>query len=236
MRIKLENRDVVEQIRKALRKEVQVFSQFPEHNWNYYTGNISFHFGDWLITFYNDCYSLDYCDEAKDSNGKSGSFAEWQVNPVDLLTQEELSQLEELLKMAEGKTNNDETKSKNMMNSLDKYSGIINRISNGILWLDADNKNANFETTLEFDDKSAYQVIVKKIAAGGMQPCLTQCEFATPPTLESGLIDRANKWLSKKDYGGRFMAVASEDKYSAYAIIRDLLTALKSNPIAKTGE
>ncbi|WP_456239013.1 DUF7693 family protein [Pseudomonas arsenicoxydans] len=54
----------------------------------------------WLLTLFNDCDSLDYCDDCVAPDGRVGTFEDWQrhgTDPVSLLSSWEHEQLERLL-------------------------------------------------------------------------------------------------------------------------------------------
>ncbi|MNI46952.1 hypothetical protein D3C73_1014400 [compost metagenome] len=54
----------------------------------------------WLVTLFNDCYTLDYCEECVAPDGRVGTFEEWYrqgTDPVSLLSTWEHEQLECLL-------------------------------------------------------------------------------------------------------------------------------------------
>jgi hypothetical protein len=115
---RLTGRDVAEQIRRALRGEIEVHLVNPIWSWDaIFAGDVPFLFGDWRITFFNDCDSLDYVDEAVDSAGRHVTYADdfsadYDVNGHELrsgsdplmyttgLADDERVQLERLLKAA----------------------------------------------------------------------------------------------------------------------------------------
>ena len=79
-----------------------------------YAGDVSFYFGTWVLTFFNDCDGLDYLDSAISTDGDEGEFDDWVreyaeeqgdemavFNPIDLLPEGDRDTLELLLKNAE---------------------------------------------------------------------------------------------------------------------------------------
>lgn len=100
----LKGMEVAEQIRKALNGEVEVKLYKPGQTWDEtFAGNCGFYFGDWLIVFFNDCNSLDYCENATAPDGRNGTLDDWLLSkppkdPTGLLTTEEMNKLEILLK------------------------------------------------------------------------------------------------------------------------------------------
>lgn len=70
--------DVRQQMRKALRGEVQVTIKPGTDTWDdTYAGNVEFLFGDWEIMVFNDCDSFDYVDSATASDGRAGAYESW---------------------------------------------------------------------------------------------------------------------------------------------------------------
>lgn len=54
----------------------------------------------WRLTLFNDCDTLDYCEESRSADDRVGTFELWQrdgANPVDLLSVWEHEQLERML-------------------------------------------------------------------------------------------------------------------------------------------
>ena len=49
-------------------------------------GFVAFMFGDWRMTFFNDCMELDYLDTAVAPDGRVASYADWDVWPVEILS------------------------------------------------------------------------------------------------------------------------------------------------------
>lgn len=94
--------EVADVMRRALRGDVAVRLLEPEWTWDrVYAGDCGFMFGDWGLSFFNDCQELDYCDYAKAPDGRQTNFAQWWDahgnDPVGLLSQSELAAMEDLL-------------------------------------------------------------------------------------------------------------------------------------------
>ncbi|MNY30898.1 hypothetical protein D3C86_1650330 [compost metagenome] len=54
----------------------------------------------WVLTLFNDCDTLDYCEYCRSPDGRVGTLELWQrdgADPVELLSASEREQLEELL-------------------------------------------------------------------------------------------------------------------------------------------
>jgi len=54
----------------------------------------------WVLTLFNDCDTLDYCEHCRSPDGRVGTLELWQrdgADPVELLSASEREQLEELL-------------------------------------------------------------------------------------------------------------------------------------------
>lgn len=91
--------EIAEVFRQALRGEIAV-SLDDDTTWNdAYCGNVSFKFGDWSITIYNDCSEFDYVDSATAPDGRTVEFNDWHWNadPVALLTEADLAGMESLV-------------------------------------------------------------------------------------------------------------------------------------------
>lgn len=97
--------EVVEQIRRALRREVGVTLAHPARTWDRtYCGDVAFVVGDWHMEFYNDCNELDYCAAAATPDGRRGDFEAWWdagQEPVESLTPDEHARFEALLSGAQ---------------------------------------------------------------------------------------------------------------------------------------
>jgi hypothetical protein len=65
-----------------------------------YHGVITVEIDGWHLTLFNDCDSLDYCEDCRAPDGRVGTLEAWQrygTDPVDLLSGWERGQLERLL-------------------------------------------------------------------------------------------------------------------------------------------
>lgn len=70
-------------------------------SWNeIYHGLMPIEIEGWLLTLFNDCDTLDYCDHCRSPDSPVGTLELWQrdgADPVDLLGAWEREQLERLL-------------------------------------------------------------------------------------------------------------------------------------------
>jgi hypothetical protein len=65
-----------------------------------YHGLMSVEIDGWLLTLFNDCDTLDYCEYCRSPDGRVGTLEHWQrdgADPVELLSAWEREQLERLL-------------------------------------------------------------------------------------------------------------------------------------------
>ncbi|OXR28233.1 hypothetical protein PSUM_27330 [Pseudomonas umsongensis] len=65
-----------------------------------YHGLMSVEIDGWLLTLFNDCDTLDYCEYCRSPDGRVGTLELWQRagnDPVELLSTWEREQLERLL-------------------------------------------------------------------------------------------------------------------------------------------
>lgn len=100
----LDINEVADVLRRALRGEIKV-SLAGGRNWDdTYCGNVAFRFGDWKITFFNDCGELDYTDTAEAPDGSSCGYEEWNqhdpdgsIDPLYMLSKAEFIALERLV-------------------------------------------------------------------------------------------------------------------------------------------
>ncbi|WP_191622986.1 hypothetical protein [Pseudomonas fluorescens] len=64
-----------------------------------YCGLMTVDVDGWVITFFNDCGTLDYCDSCFSPEGRKYDFSSRDAfDPVELLAPEEHRQLEEMLR------------------------------------------------------------------------------------------------------------------------------------------
>jgi hypothetical protein len=89
--------EVAEVFRQALRGEIMVKVQGVEGWSDIGSGNFSFEFGDWVIVVFNDCMEFDYVDNVIAPDGRTAEFEHWEVDPVGLLTCEEIAGMESLV-------------------------------------------------------------------------------------------------------------------------------------------
>lgn len=97
----LKGAEVAEQIKRAVRGEVEVILEDKDRSWNeVWAGDCGVYVGDWHMVFFNDCDSLDYCEKATRSDGRSGSIKDWNEpyqQPLDLLTHQEYETFQKIL-------------------------------------------------------------------------------------------------------------------------------------------
>lgn len=69
-------------------------------SWNeIYCGLMTVDVDGWVITLFNDCGTLDYCDSCYSPDGREYEFSSRDASdPIELLTSAEHRQLEELLR------------------------------------------------------------------------------------------------------------------------------------------
>lgn len=83
----------------ALGKRIMMRSTIQ--SWNeIYHGLMPVEIDGWLLTLFNDCDTLDYCEYGRSPDGRVGTLELWQrdgADPVDLLSAWECEQLERLL-------------------------------------------------------------------------------------------------------------------------------------------
>lgn len=66
-----------------------------------YCGQMTVETDDWVITLYNDCDTLDYCDSCYNPDGRAyifDSMQQYGTDPIELLSTWEHAQLENLLR------------------------------------------------------------------------------------------------------------------------------------------
>lgn len=70
-------------------------------SWNeIHNGHMPVEIDGWMLTLFNDCDTLDYCENCRAPDGRVGTLEAWQrygTDPVDLLSGWEREQLERLL-------------------------------------------------------------------------------------------------------------------------------------------
>jgi hypothetical protein len=83
----------------ALGKRIMMRSTIQ--SWNeIYHGLMPVKIDGWLLTLFNDCDTLDYCEYCRSPDGRVGTLKLWQregADPVELLSAWEREQLERLL-------------------------------------------------------------------------------------------------------------------------------------------
>jgi hypothetical protein len=95
---KIEASEVIDLFRLALRGEI-VVRLLGRFSWSEIgSGTVEYMFGDYQITFFNDCMDLDYVDSATSPDGRTGVYEDWRSgNPVDKLTPTEYRALVSIL-------------------------------------------------------------------------------------------------------------------------------------------
>lgn len=70
-------------------------------SWNeIYCGLMTVEVDGWVVTFFNDCGALDYCDSCYSPDGRKYDFCSRHApDPIELLSAQEHRQLEELLRL-----------------------------------------------------------------------------------------------------------------------------------------
>ncbi len=79
----------------------RIMMRRPSQSWvEIYHGLMPVEFDGWLLTLFNDCDTLDYCEYCRSPDGRVGTLELWQrdgADPVELLSAWEREQLERLL-------------------------------------------------------------------------------------------------------------------------------------------
>lgn len=79
--------------RIMMRSSIQSWSEI-------YPGLMPVKIDGWLLTLFNDCDTLDYCEYCRSPDGRVGTLELWQrdgADPVELLSDWDREQLERLL-------------------------------------------------------------------------------------------------------------------------------------------
>ena len=90
----------ISQILREAAAETRPTRRITKAAWeDIYCGLMSVDVDGWVITLYNDCGSLDYCDSCYSPDGRKYDFSSRDVSdPIELLSPGEHRQLEELLR------------------------------------------------------------------------------------------------------------------------------------------
>ncbi|MCK9435324.1 MAG: hypothetical protein M0R32_11085 [Candidatus Cloacimonetes bacterium] len=103
--------EVANQIRKAIAGDVEVLLENKDLSWDkVWAGDCVVYVGEWKMVFFNDCDSLDYCQEAVRPDGRKGEISDWYEpyqQPLDLLTSFEYEAFERVLKKAKKEIDKD---------------------------------------------------------------------------------------------------------------------------------
>jgi len=100
--------EVAALLRRVIRGEANMVSLVDGLAWHEaYSGNYDFEVDGWKLTFFNDCGELDYVDRAESPDGRAEDLESWREVgegitevywcPLELLTDQELCQLEQLM-------------------------------------------------------------------------------------------------------------------------------------------
>lgn len=91
------------QVLRDIALGVRSMRRIGKHSWaEIYCGLMTVETDGWVITFYNDCDTLDYCDSCYNPEGRAYTFDSFQrfgTDPVELLSTWEHSELEKLLSL-----------------------------------------------------------------------------------------------------------------------------------------
>lgn len=89
------------QVLRDIALGVRSMRRIGEHSWiEIYCGLMAVETDGWVITFYNDCDTLDYCDSCHNPEGRAYTFdssKRFGTDPVELLSTWEHRELERLL-------------------------------------------------------------------------------------------------------------------------------------------
>ncbi|RMV01188.1 hypothetical protein ALP20_200210 [Pseudomonas coronafaciens pv. coronafaciens] len=89
------------QVLRDIALGVRTMRRLGEKSWTeMYSGMMTVETDGWVITFYNDCETLDYCDSCYCPDGRGYTFdssKQFGTDPVELLSTWERGQLEEML-------------------------------------------------------------------------------------------------------------------------------------------
>jgi hypothetical protein len=91
----------VYQVLKDVALGTRTMQRACDQSWNeIYNGLIPVEIEGWRLTLFNDCGSLDFCEDCRAPDGRIGTLETWQrygTDPVELLSGWEREQLERLL-------------------------------------------------------------------------------------------------------------------------------------------
>lgn len=89
------------QVLRDIALGVRTMRRLTTRSWlEIYSGQMTIEADGWVITFYNDCDTLDYCDSCYSPNGRAYVFdsaQQYGTDPIELLSTWEHAQLEKLL-------------------------------------------------------------------------------------------------------------------------------------------
>ncbi|MDC6379910.1 hypothetical protein BW687_006930 [Pseudomonas graminis] len=91
------------QVLRDIALGVRSMRRIGKHAWaEIYCGLMTVETDGWVITFYNDCDTLDYCDSCYNPEGRAYTFdasKRFGTDPAELLSTWQHSELERLLSM-----------------------------------------------------------------------------------------------------------------------------------------
>lgn len=92
------------QILRDIALGIRSMRRLGQQSWpDIYGGLMTVDADGWVLTFYNDCGTLDYCDSCYSPEGRAyvfDSLQSYSTDPVELLSTWERAQLEKLLSVA----------------------------------------------------------------------------------------------------------------------------------------
>ncbi|NWA24957.1 hypothetical protein HX870_29705 [Pseudomonas gingeri] len=92
------------QVLRDIALGVRTMHRLGTQSWaEIYCGQMTVETDGWVITLYNDCDTLDYCDSCYSPDGRVYIFDSMQrfgTDPIELLSTWEYAQLEKLLSAA----------------------------------------------------------------------------------------------------------------------------------------
>ncbi|WPN60737.1 hypothetical protein [Pseudomonas sp. P9_31] len=91
----------VYQVLKDVALGTRTMTKSSRQSWSeIYHGLMPVEIDDWLLTLFNDCGTLGYCEDCRSSDGRVGTLETWHrygTDPVELLSGWEREQLERQL-------------------------------------------------------------------------------------------------------------------------------------------
>lgn len=95
----LSHNEILDRLRSALVGATEIKLSTKEASWDdTWAGNVEFIIGDWIVTIFNDCDSLDYIDSVRSASGELLYEFDTENDPFLFVTPDERDALERLLK------------------------------------------------------------------------------------------------------------------------------------------